>query len=427
MFDALTRYLSFFRSAKPSDVESTILTRVTDACRYVPFYRELLKTAGLSSNDFVCLQDVIDKFPKISTSQYRDAQQNYGHEWMIDERFDINHLKQDRSSGSSGVPVSIYRSKSEVNFNNAKTLYHLTKGGLRPWHRVMAVVPPMQVVKRDSNLQRFGIFRRYTVDYQMSADDILEKIESKKINAVYGQKSFLLVLADRYGELGKVPPTLKFLMPGAERIDEASRRAFQRVFRPESYGEFYGATETGIIASCHHQDYEVNYHGSFFCLTDPVSDGELTRGGICVTSLFLQAQPVIMLNLGDVVTVRNYDKLLDLKASIVSIDGRDNDYLVCDDGSRIAGATFYTLLQTFSFMRQFRIIQERPAHCRILIRLIEDNDENRRLVEEKLKGLLSERIAFDVEYVDVIDMDNGGKTKILVSNVNVPSRSVCET
>ena len=113
MFDALTRYISFFRSAKPSDVESTILARVRDACRYVPFYRELLKTAGLSSNDFVCLQDVIDKFPKISTSQYRDAQQNYGHEWMIDERFDINHLKQDRSSGSSGVPVSIYRSKSE--------------------------------------------------------------------------------------------------------------------------------------------------------------------------------------------------------------------------------------------------------------------------------------------------------------------------
>ena len=128
-------------------------------------------------------------------------------------------------------------------------------------------------------------------------------------------------------------------------------------------------------------------------------------------------QPILMVGLGDVVTVKNYEGLLDLKTSIVSIDGRDNDYLVLENGEKVTGMTFLAVLDNPLLIVQFRIVQDCFGSCRILLRLREETEANKREVKRLLESLLAGKISYEIEYVDDIPIDPREKAKVVVSKI----------
>ena len=123
------------------------------------------------------------------------------------------------------------------------------------------------------------------------------------------------------------------------------------------------------------------------------------------------------LKLGDKISVKNYDKLLNLKASITRIEGRDNDYLILRDGSKLSGSTFYAALEYFSFVRQFRIIQTQFGKCEILISLLDCNNNNKKIINNRINEILTNKISYEIHFVNKIPMDPNGKTKILISRI----------
>jgi len=413
----LLDYLKFYTKPGITQIERRILHLIKYSYNTIPFYKALLDKNGLKPSDFNNLQDFISYFPRTTSNEYRTIQQDNDPYFLINKQYELSELFLDRSSGSSGIPISIYRNKRELIHRNAKTVWHLIKGGLRPWHRILSVVPPIQMVERDSFLQSLGFFRRFTVNYLMDIDDIIKLIHNKKINAIYGQKSFMRLIAEQYEKRLIQPPKLEFLMLTAERVDSYTRNYLKRVFKPDNYGEIYGVTETSIIAVNYGKYYDVNYNSIFFCLDNPTDVGSLTQGSICLTSLSSKVQPILMLKVGDEVTVENYDNLLDLKASIISIDGRDNDYLILNDGTRISGGTFYAALEYFQYMRQFRIIQKEVGHCDILVSLLNSQDKNQNEIKNTIDKILLNKISYKIKFVDKIPIDPNGKTKILVSKI----------
>jgi phenylacetate-coenzyme A ligase PaaK-like adenylate-forming protein len=251
----------------------------------------------------------------------------------------------------------------------------------------------------------------------MPVGDIVELIRARGINVIYGQKSFIRLIADHFGAHNIPPPKLELLIPGAEKVSESDRRFFGEVFRPTRYCEFYGTTETNLIGAKYDDDYEIDYKAVFFSLRDAVSDGGVTSGSIIVSSLVNEAQPILNVEIGDRVSVRNYDELYLLRATINKIDGRENDYLRLPNGDKISGATFYATLEYFPFMRQFRIVQESLDSCTILLRVTEPSEENRGKVDRAVGDLLRGKIRYNVKYVDDIPIDPNGKTKILSSRI----------
>ena len=153
-------------------------------------------------------------------------------------------------------------------------------------------------------------------------------------------------------------------------------------------------------------------------LSDVASRGPLSSGSVLVTSLVNEAQPVLKIELGDRLLVRDYDKLQNLEMTIVEIEGRNNDYLRLSNGERISGATFYATLEYFPFMQQFKIVQDDADACTVLLRVKEADDGNRAQVERVLRELLEGRIRYEIKYVDEIPMDPNGKTKILCSAID---------
>jgi phenylacetate-coenzyme A ligase PaaK-like adenylate-forming protein len=395
--------------ASRKNLEANLVRRVRDAATYVAYYHDLLTANGLKPSDFKSIADCVERFPRTSSQEYRCVMQEHGLSYLIDRRFKDETFNRIRTSGSSGIPCDFIRTKTEfARIHAANTVSTLVAAGVRPWHRIMAMLPPWSIEKEHHPLQRLGIFQRFDASFTEEPDAILQRIMENGVNVLFGRTGMMLALAERALKRGIDLP-MEVVLPGAEIITADTRRFLCDVFRPKHYGELYGATETGLIALRRgSDDYQVNYRSVFFALTNPRAVGDVTRGEIAVTSLHAAAAPIIMLELGDIIACRQYHRLLDLKASIVSIEGRVSDYVIGRNGEKIWSSEFYGLLGGASGVRQFRIVQERPGECEILLR-----GAPHAALSSSLELHFKGRISLQVRWHESIPLGPSGKASVI--------------
>jgi phenylacetate-coenzyme A ligase PaaK-like adenylate-forming protein len=405
----LSPLMANYLPAPRRHVEATIVRRIMDAAQHVPYYRELLTKHGLKASEFTSLSDYVQGFPRTPSLEYRRVMAEHGANFILDRRFRDVPLIRLRSSGSSGTPCEFLRTKSEyARIHAANTVHTLVAAGVRPWHKIMHMLPPWDVKKEEHVLQRLGIFRRFDASFTEEIDTILERVVDSGVNVLIGRASMMRALAERVVER-KLDLPMQVILPGAEMITPNLRQFLCDVFKPNRYRELYGATETGPIAVRKgNGDYRVNYRYVFFALTRPQQREGLTTGEIAVTSLHAAAAPILMLELGDTVTCRNYDRLLDLRSSIVSIQGRVGDYVLGRNGDKITSAELYGLLAGEPGLRQFRIVQAQPGEAEIQVRGDVDATLTLRLAQH-FKG----RLSVQVRHVDAIPLGSGGKANII--------------
>ena len=416
-----TELFSNFLPATREDLTVTIIRRVKEAYENVPYYRSLLGNHGLTPADFKDISDYVDKFPRTSSAEYRRVKQECGDSCVMDRRFANEPMKRLLSGGSSGTPMDILRTDAEYQrIHGATTVYTFILAGVRPWHKIMAMLPPWDIKERQHFLQRFGIFRRYDASFIEAPDVILDRISEKGVDVLFGRVSMMRMLAERCIETGRKAPPMEVILPGAEFVSPTSRKLLCEVFRPRLYREIYGSTETGLIAMKKDDgDYEVNFRSVFFALSNPRLEVEpdITTGEIAVTSLHAIAAPILMLELGDVVSCRRYDRLLDLEASITRISGRVSEYVVSLNGKKIPASAFYSWLTSEPLVRQFRIVQDRLGECDIFLRVADCTLADKGALEERLQGQLGESLIATIRYVDQIPFEENGKTRIVVNRI----------
>ena len=228
----IKEFISWYIRPSPRYVEKRILRLVRHAWDNIPFYRQKMEAEGITPDDIRSLDDYEQLFPKTTSSEYRNYQQSANSQGLLDARLDRERLIEDRSSGSSGITISMHRTRREIEINRGRAFWYLIRAGLRPWHRIMAVLPPLQMVKRDSVFQLLGFFRRITVNYTMPIAEIVELVQSARIDVIYGQKSFIRLIAEYFVAHDIPAPKLELLIPGAERVSDSDRRFFHDVFRP---------------------------------------------------------------------------------------------------------------------------------------------------------------------------------------------------
>jgi phenylacetate-coenzyme A ligase PaaK-like adenylate-forming protein len=409
----LASLIRSYLPATPRHVEAQVMRRLRDAAAYVPYYRELLAARGLRTSDFKCLSDYVDGFPRTTAREYRLLMEEHGDAFVMDRRYAGSPLMRLRTSGSAGIPTVILRTKSEfAQIHAANTLHTLLSAGVRPWHKIMYMLSPWNLRNEHHPLQRAGIFRRFDASFAEDPNTILKRITDNGVNVMVGRASILAAVAERCVDIGRKLP-MQVILPGAEVIPAATRRLLRQIFEPRLYREVYGSTETGLIAlRKNDDDYVVNFRSVLFALTRPNQEAGLTRGEIAVTSLGAAAAPLLMLELGDVLTCRNYDGLLSLKTSIVAIEGRVHDYVLGLNGEKISSNLFYGLLGGEPDVRQFRIVQEKVGECEIQVR----GEFDASLVS-RLNQHLHGSITFQLRYVDFIPQDASGKARIIARRI----------
>lgn len=416
MYLALLRLL--LQKPSSSRVESRIRELLTHAYHEVPYYHQIMQEAGVKPEDFVSLQDFVNTFPTTNAADYKKIM-------LEDERKVLSSsllptLKHtDRSSGSTGIPITVHRNNKEHAHNNAKTFFHLIKRGLRPWHRTAAIVPPIQVVENDSILQFMGIFYRKTIDHYLPVNEAADLIASLKINAIYGRKAGIQLLAEQVATRSDIRP-FAFLMPGAEVIDNNARRYLIDKYQPKKYAEVYGCTETGVIATRGGEmPHEIDYSSVFVSLENVVAlDDGSHRGEVVITSLHNFLQPFLKYKLGDIVVVSDYEKLFELKMKILDIEGRADDFLYLKDGDKLSAARFKCVLEAFHYVWQYKITQSSLECCEVYVVLTENQPAWQAEIKEAIDNLIGSIINYKLDFVDEIKPGKGGKFKILESTIN---------
>jgi phenylacetate-CoA ligase len=378
------------------------------------FYRQRMDDAWMPPDKFHSLDD-LNKLPVLTKDEYR--------QWVLESynrrpsRY--QNWYRDGTSGSTGVPLTIYRPWKEQAYIIAKWLRELVVNGYRPLRqKTFCLVSPHRLSKHDSLLQSLGLFRRERLSYLASPKEMVEALNHARPDLFYANKSQFVQMAtyakEHFLEL-YAPPLYAC---GAETIDDTSRRIIYDAFGEDGFFETYGCVELGVLA------FQEKQNKSFLHFCHDTNVLELVNGrtatgteGYCVvTDLYQYAFPLIRYNLGDYLVTEEHGGLRVIRR----ICGRQDDWIVFADGARIPFHSFYEIMEKRSTILQFRVIQETHDMIRMLCvaRVGIDRDETRRGIIDDMKKYVRADIHYQVDFADAIPPDANGKLRMLISNVS---------
>jgi phenylacetate-CoA ligase len=386
---------------------------VVHAYRNFNFYKQLMDNAGFDPYSLNSIED-LEKLPIIEKEMYREFTYSIvkGNPSFYSSKFHI-----DGTSGSTGIPLKIYRSWKERAMIKAGLLRGLRLNGYRIFDRTFWIVSPHRLLKRDSFFQKLGIMPRDNVSYLDTPENMYKCYMKSNPDILIANKSQLVQLSLTIKRVGVDIKKPKITVCGAETLDANSRMLIQEIFGEETLVEIYGAIECGILG------FGLKKEGFLHPSLDTHiieldNDGTVnkTRGNCIVTALDIFSFPLIRYRLGDWIEMEEFKGYPIIK----SILGRMDDWITWKDGARIPFHFFYEVMERRVEIRQFRIIQENYDLIRILIVLRSNVSEEqvKKILYHELKSEINAEVTYEIEFVESISPDPTGKLRMVVSRIS---------
>ncbi len=342
---------------------------------------------------------------------------------FVSEGSDLARCFQDCTSGSTGIPLTIYRDSHERAVQIAKWLRVLFANGYSVRDKVFSLTGPTRLAEGRTFLQRFGLMRRLPVDYRLPPERLVDLLLEYRPDVVYGGRSFLDLMALELSRRGVRPTQLKLVIGTNEVIRSGSRELCRRHFGVE-LTESYGSVEMGVMAHeiPEHDGLHLCEDLTFFEFLDdagePVRPGELGR--VVVTDLTCKLMPFIRYDQGDRVI---FKEVMDEHGygarRLTRIVGRDDDYVVLPNGRRCTFDAIYEAVEQYRGIVQFRIVQRSRTLFQILVVAESSYVAGiRGALEAKLKAEFVAEASYEIVAVERIDPDPSGKTRIFVSETD---------
>jgi phenylacetate-CoA ligase len=329
---------------------------------------------------------------------------------------------RDSTSGSTGIPLVIYRDEGERAIQIAKWLRVLFLNGYSVFDKVLSITGPTRLSEGRSILQKFGLLRRRPLDYRLPPEAMTDVLLSYQPDVLYGGRSFLEMMCMEMERRGTRPAPVKLLVATNEMVRQASRDLCREFFGVE-LTESYGSVEMGVLAFETPEHQGLRLCEDLTCYEflddqgDPVGPGEIGR--VVVTDLSGTLMPFIRYDQGDRV---EYQEVSDSRGvtrrMLRRILGRDDDYVVLPDGRRATFDIIYEVVDEYHGIHQFRIIQRETTLFDVQVVADEAYLASiRRELTARLQSVLFPEARYEVVPVDRIEADPNGKTRIFISEV----------
>jgi phenylacetate-CoA ligase len=392
---------------------------LTSAYLHVPYYREMMQRAGYNPIE---QYGGPDDLSRLEITNRRILKQGEATTFVM-KGTDLSRCFGDMTSGSTGIPLRVYRTPYERALQMAKWLRVLFMNGYSVRQRVMSLTAPWRLTDARSFLQRLGFLRRLAVNYETPAKDMADLFLAYKPDVLYGNRSHLDILALELASRGMEPRDFQPLLIGtAEVIRENHRKLYRKAFGTELV-ESYGSVEMGVMA---HETpardglrlcEDLTYFEFLDKEGNPVAPGE--PGRVVVTDLAAKLMPMIRYDQGDHAAYAHRDGSDGVpQKRLTRIIGRDDDYALLPDGSRYTFHRFYEVLGKYEDIAQYRIEQRTRSHFRVMV--VADPSYLQSVREELVLALEKKfppGIRLEIDRVDRIEPDASGKIRVLVSEV----------
>lgn len=391
---------------------------LTFAYHDVPFYHNKLKKVGLRPDDIQKLEDV-RRIPFTEKSEIQDT----ALEEMIARNVNINDCVKNRTSGSSGMPLTTLAGIKTDKFDGTMWLRAYFLNGMRLRDK-MLVVKDLSSHAAPSKrwVEYFGIMRRKYASVFDESRILANFITKEKPEIIESYPSSLVIIADMYEDLVTVKPRLIFTL--AELLDKKSRDLIKNVFKAELF-DYYGSAEIGLMA------WECGEHSNYHMSADNVlmesvgENGETLGPGevgeIVCTNLYNYEMPIIRYKHGDIGATVLEDCKCGVKLPLMKIaGGRKDDYLQTTDGKMVAPTVFFPYpFDHFEKIRQFRVIQETRNKIKIQIVLKQklDSDMPLEKARKKIQDVFGQEMEVEFEILEHLVRDPSGKIRKIISRI----------
>ncbi|MBU7037626.1 MAG: phenylacetate--CoA ligase family protein [Theionarchaea archaeon] len=395
--------------------EKRLKHMVEHAYTNTQFYHQKFREAGIRPEDIQELSD-LQKIPVISKREVREQ----GAGSLVARGYNERNCEVHYTSGSSGTMLRILYDSENHQYETAVSYrYHLGQG-VRPWHRYYLILHDERELQ-DSRKRKF-LYQKLGVPGDLPDEQKITLAQQYNPHVIGGHLSSLISMGRIMEAQGISDVRPKILIVGGELSLPVHREYVERVFGGKTYDK-YGAFEVKSIAwECQHRSMHIDADSvlvEFLKDGEPAAPGE--RGEVVVTNLWNMAMPFIRYRLGDigVPSVKSCTCGRTLPVMEI-IEGRLDDFIVLPSGTLIPPGAIVPLFLAVPQVDQFRVIQDRKDSVKVQIR---PGREYTDIVEQeliqKLRETLGEPVHIDVERVESIEQTARGKSRAVMSNVNV--------
>lgn len=378
--------------------EKEAMKMIRFAAERSEYYKKLYAKINLKGS----FGDVYPNLPVITKADVRSHETE-----IITDPVPI--LKKAHTSGTSGSPLHMYRSAGAILKENAYVWqYRLSKG--------LSFGDPFVSMR--------GVLDNKTMHYYNKAENtlylssyLLNKTNIAKYarllnefrpKAIFAFPSSLFTLSNLLEDAG-LHTEVPLLFTSSETLYPFQREKIEKTLKARIYDRYSTAERTILLHECEHG----NYHSApKYGLSD------FPDSGVITTSFINKAFPLIRYKIDD--SFRFMDKPCECGkgVGIASIEGRVDDVVVLEDGTRIGrlGVAF----QGIPNLRYAQIIQENISGINVnLVTTPQFIKADQDLLEKKLRQRLNGSLQINFNKVDEQDIikSHSGKFKLVVSKV----------
>jgi phenylacetate-CoA ligase len=319
------------------------------------------------------------------------------------------------SSGSTGIPITVYHSDDDDAFSLALDAHQLTEAGLSPFN-LQARVCDYRLGA--GIMQKAGIFRRQYLSVQDGVGKLHSRLLSIHASVLHCYPSIMASLARYNNALGK---KLRFRLAfsTAEAISPMAREVIA-----DSFGcdlrNIYGSSEMSWVAwEC--EKGSMHIHPSTLVeVVDTVGTplGKGKEGGLLVTPLWKRTMPLIRYRIGDMGSLGGKCSCGRGTQTLASISGRDDDYITLPSGVRVSARSF-NIMDDVPGLREYQIVQEEIDLIVFRYRPSSPlSDAWRKEIAARItRSCLGERMKIELQERNMIERENRGKLRTVISKV----------
>lgn len=406
----------------PETIRARQLAALQAQLRYayatVPYYRAAWNKAGVHPDDVHSLTD-LEAFPVLTKADIRRHERS-----LVSSAFDLEKLRVKRTSGSTGVPLTIYCDEPAIEWKTACTIRSDEWSGYRLGQRVAKVWG-------NPEYQQFGLkgrWRNYLVDRAVYLDTLdlneariaafARAIRRRRPGLLFGHAHSLYLLACSLKKSGILDIRPGGIISTAMLLHGWQRRAIEQVFG-RTVTNRYGCEEVSLIASECEVHHGMHLNSDSVYLEVPGGTSPAPRPAL-ITDLVNRGMPLIRYQIGDVVApssrICSCGRGLPL---IDGIEGRDADYVLTPAGRLISGIS---LTENFALhipgTAQVQIIQESLTELRV--RLVPEEGfgaASRIRIGELVEETFGAGVQYEIELVGAIPQEASGKYRFCISKV----------
>lgn len=406
----------------PEDMQAAANLKLGLMCEHAfstsPFYRRRFEESGITPSSIKCIED-LSALPLLTKMDIRESLEE-----ILSTKYAKGDLVPAKTGGSTGIALEIFCDARGIQMRNAAALRSDRWSGWELGQPMAAIWgnPPVAVTLKNKLRgylkDRVIYLDTMKIDDQ-AIDDFLKEWKIMKPGLLYGHAHSIFILAEALKDRGlKLRPT--GIVATSMMLLDHERAVIEEVCEIKVTNR-YGCEEVSLIGcECekhHGMHLNLDHNIVEFLREDgtPCSPGE--DGRIVVTELVNFGMPMIRYEVGDrgVPSSRSCGCGRGLPL-MESITGRTADFLVAEDGSKVAGISIIeNSLTRFSGIRQLQIVQDEPLL--LTVNLVPDAGFDQHTEDELLDALrkmLGQKMQFLVNHVNAIAQEKSGKYRFTI-------------